>query len=124
LPGLSDISAPITSAELHKPEAINANAEETAFVPELQRLSMRKETLGRIPSISEMIVELYWSDAQLEKKRASISFEEMLFSLISCMAGSQANSNKDIADSLVKADVAHEEIATLRILEGGYHLLK
>jgi hypothetical protein len=102
---------------LHKPEAINANAEATALVPELHRLSMRKETLGRIPSISEIIVELYWSDAQLEKKRASISFGEMLLSLINREAGSQANSNKDIADALVKAEVAHEDIATLLILE-------
>jgi hypothetical protein len=102
---------------LHKPEAINAYADATAFVPELHRLSMRKETLGRIPNISEIMVELYWSDAQLEKKRASISFGEIPLSLIKRKAGSQANSNRDIADPFVKAEVAHEEIATLRILE-------
>jgi hypothetical protein len=41
LPGLSTFSAPTTSTELHKPDAIIAKAEITAFVPELQRLSIR-----------------------------------------------------------------------------------
>jgi hypothetical protein len=103
---------------LHKPDAINAKAEATALVPELQRLSMRCEILGCIPSISDIIAELYWSVAQLENKTASISFAEMPLSLISCTEGSQASSNKDIFEPLVNVEVAHEDTATLRILEG------
>src|SRR3712207_3166073 len=59
LPGLSSFSAPITSTELHKPDAIRAKAEATALVPELQRLSILYEILGRIPSISDIMEELY-----------------------------------------------------------------
>jgi hypothetical protein len=103
---------------LHKPDAIIAKAEATALVPELQRLSMRCEILGCIPSISDIIAELYWSVAQLENKTASISFAEMPLSLISCTEGSQASSNKDIFEPLVNVEVAHEDTATLRILEG------
>src|ERR671915_1121062 len=47
LPGLSTFSAPTTSTVLHKPDAIIAKAEITAFVPELQRLSIRYEIFGR-----------------------------------------------------------------------------
>jgi hypothetical protein len=118
LPGLSNFSAPTTSTELHRPAAIIAKAEATAFVPELQRLSIRYEIFGRIPSISDIMEELYWSLAQLENKTASISFEEMPLSLISCTEGSQASSNRDIFEPLVNVEVAHEETATLRILEG------
>src|SRR5918995_1750890 len=59
LPGLSAFSAPTTSTVLHKPDAIIAKAEATALVPELQRLSTRYEILGYIPSISDIIAELY-----------------------------------------------------------------
>jgi hypothetical protein len=118
LPGLSTFSAPTTSTELHKPDAISAKAEATALVPELQRLSILYEILGRIPSISDIMEELYWSVAQLENNTASISFAQMPLSLISCTEGSQASSNKDIFEPLVNVEVAHEETATLRILEG------
>src|SRR5919109_764231 len=40
LPGLSAFSAPITSAVSHNPDAIIENADATAFVPELHRLSI------------------------------------------------------------------------------------
>jgi hypothetical protein len=118
LPGLSTFSAPTTSTVSHRPDPIIAKAEATALVPELHRLSIRYEILGYIPSISDIIEELYWSVAQLENKTASISFVEMPLSLISCTQGSQASSNKDIFDPLVNVEVAHEESATLRILEG------
>jgi hypothetical protein len=118
LPGLSAFSAPITSAVSHKPDAIIAKAEATALVPELQRLSMRCEILGFIPSISDSIAELYWSVAHVENKTASISLAEIPLSLISCTEGSQASSNKDVFEPFVNVEVAHEEIATLRILEG------
>jgi hypothetical protein len=87
-------------------------------VPELQRLSMRCEILGFIPSISDSIAELYWSVAHVENKTASISLAEIPLSLISCTEGSQASSNKDVFEPFVNVEVAHEEIATLRILEG------
>jgi hypothetical protein len=87
-------------------------------VPELQRLSMRCAILGFIPSISDIIAEVYWSAAHVENKTASISLGEMPFSLMSCTEGSQASSNKDIFEPFLKVDVAHEEIATLRISEG------
>src|SRR5215207_1429734 len=118
LPGLSTFSAPTTSTVLHKPDAINAKAEATVLVPELQRLSMRCEILGCIPSISDIIAELYWSVAHVENKTASISFAEMPLSLISCTEGSQASSNKDIFEPLVNVEVAHADTATLCILEG------
>jgi hypothetical protein len=118
LPGLSAFSAPTTSTVLHKPDAIIAKAEATAFVPELHRLSTRYEILGCIPSISDIIAELYWSVAQLENKTASISFVVIPLCLNNCMEGSQASSNKDIFEPLVNVDVAHEHTATLRILEG------
>jgi hypothetical protein len=118
LPGLSVFSAPITSAVSHKPDAIIAKAEDTALVPELQRLSMRCEILGFIPSISDSIAELYWSVAHVENKTASISLTEIPFFLISCTEGSQASSNKDIFDPFVNVEVAHEQIATLRTLKG------
>src|ERR687895_769944 len=115
LPGLSAFSAPTTSAVSHKPDAIIAKAEATALVPELQRLSMRYEILGCIPSISDIIAELYWSVAQLENKTASISFAEMPHCLNSCMDGSQASSNKEFFEPFEKVEVAHEATATLRI---------
>jgi hypothetical protein len=117
LPGLSTFSAPTTNTELQRPAAIIAKAEATAFVPELQRLSIRYEIFGRIPSISDIMEELYWSVAQLENKTASISLEEIPLSLISRTEGSQASSNRDIFESLVNAELAHEDTATLRILE-------
>jgi hypothetical protein len=79
---------------------------------------MRCEILGFIPSISDNIAELYWSVAHVENKTASISLAEIRFSLISCTEGSQARSNKDVFEPFVNVEVAHEEIATLRILEG------
>jgi hypothetical protein len=117
LPGLSTFSEPTTSTVLHKLELIIAKAEATALVPELQRLSMRYEILGCIPSISDIMADAYWSVAQLENKTASISFAEMPLALISCAQGSQASSNKDIFDPLVNLEDAHEDTATLRILE-------
>jgi hypothetical protein len=71
-----------------------------------------------MPSISDIIAELYWSVAQLENKTASISFADMPLCLNNCMEGSQASSNKDSFEPLVNVDVAHEHTATLRILEG------
>src|SRR5215203_2232316 len=93
LPGLSAFSAPITSAVSHKPDAIIAKAEATALVPELQRLSMRCEILGFIPSISDSIAELYWSVAHVENKTASISLAEFPLSLNSCTYRSQPSSS-------------------------------
>jgi hypothetical protein len=79
---------------------------------------MRCEILGLIPSISDIIAEVYWSAAHVENKTASISLGEMPFSLISRIEGSQASSNKDIFELFLNVDVAHEQTATLRILEG------
>jgi hypothetical protein len=116
LPGLSAFSAPTTSAVSHNPEAISENADATAFVPELHKLSIRCETFGRIPSISDKIVELYWSVAQLEKRTASI-LSELLFFRIS-VADSLASSNSGMPEFLANFEVDHWEIATLRNLEG------
>src|SRR5215208_6110426 len=115
LPGLSAFSAPMTSAVSHKPDALIGKAETTTLVPALQRLSMRCEILGFIPSISDSIAELYWSVAHVENNTASISLAEMPYSLISCTEGSQASSNKEVLEPFVNVEVAHEEIATLRI---------
>jgi hypothetical protein len=117
LPGLSTFSEPTTSTVSHKPDAIIAKAEATALVPELHRLSIRYEILGCMPSISDIIADVYWSVAQLENSTASICFAEMPLSLINCMQGSQAKSNKDIFDPLLNFEDAHEDTATLRILE-------
>jgi hypothetical protein len=99
------------------PDAIIENAEAMAFVPELQRLSILWETFGRMPSISDIIVELYWSVAQLENKTASISFLEMPFFKIFAH-GSHASSSRGTLESFANFEVAHEEIATLRTSKG------
>jgi hypothetical protein len=101
----------------HSSDEIIENAEATAFVPELQRLSILWETFGCMPSISDIIAELYWSVAQLENKTASISFPEMPFFRIS-EQGSHASSSSGIFESLANFEVAHEEIATLRTSKG------
>jgi hypothetical protein len=52
-------SAPITKTESQRPDDIEQKAETTAFVPELQRLSIRYEIFGLIPRYSHSILELY-----------------------------------------------------------------
>jgi hypothetical protein len=118
LPGLSAFSAPTTSAESHNPDAMSENAEATAFVPELHRLSILWDTFGFMPSISETMVELYCSVAQLENINASMSFLDTLLSFRISMQGWQASSNSDRFESFSNFEVAHEEIATLRTLKG------
>ena len=68
-----------------------------------------------MPSISDIIAELYWSVAQLESRTASISLE--WFFKISA-DGSHASSSSGILVSLANFEVAQEEIATLRTLKG------
>jgi len=71
-----------------------------------------------MPSISDIIAELYWSFEQLENKTASISFAEISLCLNNCTEGSQASSYKVILEPFVNVDVAQEDTATFRILEG------
>jgi hypothetical protein len=68
-----------------------------------------------MPSISEIMAALYWSVVQLEKRTASIFFPEDF--RISAH-GPHAKSRIGILESFTNCEVAHEEIATLRILKG------
>jgi hypothetical protein len=113
LPRLSLVSAPTTNAESQIPDEIYENAETIAFVPELQRLSNLWQILGRKPSISAIILEVYCSDEQLENKIASISLFEMILLLKILIQGSQDNSNNDAHAFFLKCPVEYAATATL-----------
>jgi hypothetical protein len=115
-PSLCAFSAPTTSAESHRPDAMREYAVAIAFVPELQRLSTLCDILGFIPSISEIIVEPYCSVAHVEKSTASTPLSPWLFK--TSMQGSQAMSKIDLSVAFVNFEVAATEIATLRTLKG------
>jgi hypothetical protein len=68
-----------------------------------------------MPSISEIMAAPYWSVAQLENRTASIFFPK---DFRISEQGSHAKSKSGILASFTNREVAHEEIATLRILKG------
>jgi hypothetical protein len=76
---------------------------------------MRCDTFGFNPSISDTIVELYWSVAHVDSMTASISLPK---SLTISTQGSQATSKIGLSDALANLEVAAEAIATLRNLKG------